>query len=202
MGAYVWPSWAEIGVRLVLVICLLLFGNVNEHQLLLSITPWKNYGAPPEQAQKIVGVDLISGLDHRLKSRVYVETTGGNEYRCCGWPGPEGWVKRSEPLSNYHTYKFVSRKYCTEWLQEEWDTTDDRRSAIDSANFSSCSPDAYISYYIGSDGSVWGRMLDEGSDYFRHSMLVVRFFKGLSFFIIFLVVLTLFRQEKNAIPND
>jgi hypothetical protein len=195
MGTYVWPSWVDISVRLVLVVYLLLFGTVNEYQLLLSITPWKSYGTPPEQAQKIVGVDLIPGLDYHWKSRVYVETADGNEYRCCGWPGPEGWVERYEPLSNYYTYKFVSNKYCTEWLQDQWDINDDYRIAIDSANFSSCAPDIYVSYYIGCDGTVWGKMLDEHSDYFKHSMLVVRFLKGLSFFIIFLLFLTLFKKE-------
>ena len=196
MGAYVWPGRVAIFIRLILVVCLWAFGTVNEHQLLLSLTPWENYGVPPEKAQRIIGADLIYGLDHKLKARVYVETSNGTEYRCCGWPGPDGWVKLSEPLSSYYEYVSVDDKRCAEWIQEQWRLNDSSRNSVDIVNLGSCrGSNAYVSYYIGHDGIVWGRMLNEFSTSYDRAMLLIRFLKGLSFFIIFLLFLTLFKKE-------
>jgi hypothetical protein len=198
MKTFLWENKGKLILLLILTLCMVGLRTVNIHQVWYYLTPWKNLGRPPVEAQKIAQVNLPVEGDVP-QAAVYIKAAPREFYGCCNLTEAGGWAPADKPFYKFYGSVDAKTVACTERIKFEWGIPSSIQNAKDTGR---CYPHEYAVYQLKQDGSVWGKTVrEEGPRQLKSIAFEVIFFI-LLLYLVFLAIILLGKQQRVKENNN
>ena len=130
--------------------------NINKASFLL--TPWENYGTPPETPIEIINISKVPDKTSpvHFRATVFVETENGIAYQCCAKGNETVWEKKGPG------YEFALQTSKPEW-DKRWGIPDRSRDALSYETYvlnTSSGEIALVVYQI-KNNAIFGKLVYE-----------------------------------------